>query len=69
VDAVWDEEDGLFWGVLATVSNPSKVKAGGDPAVCGRGGQDLPTGLGGSSETWRTWTICIPYDWDWKNFG
>ncbi len=67
VNATWD--GALYWGVLATVSNPSKVKPGGDPAVCARGGQDLPTGPGGSSETWRTWTICIPYDWDWKNFG
>lgn len=68
-DAVWNGVDGLFWGVLPTVSNPSKVKAGGDPAVCSRGNQDLPTGLNGSSETWRTWTVCIPFDWDWKNFG
>ena len=59
--------DGLYWGVLATVSNAAKVRD--DPAVCARGTQDLPTGPGGSSETWRTWTICIPDDWDWKNFG
>lgn len=68
-NARWDDEDGLFWGVLGTVSNPSKVKPGGDPAVCGRGGQDLATGPGGALENWRTWTICIPSDWDWKNFG
>jgi hypothetical protein len=67
VDATWDGE--LYWGVLPTVQNPSKVRAGGDPAVCGRGTQDLPTGPSLSLETWRTWTICIPYDWDWKNFG
>jgi hypothetical protein len=66
-DAVWDSGDGLFWGVLGSVSNPGKVK--NDPVVCGSGNQNLPTGPGGSSETWRAWTICIPYDWDWKNFG
>jgi hypothetical protein len=64
--ARWDEEDGLFWGVLASVPNPSKVKS--DPVVCGSGTQDLATGTNGAAETWRTWTICIPYDWDWKNF-
>ena len=60
--------DGTFYsGVLATVSNPNKVKTDGtgSPAVCARGSQDLPTGPGGASETWRTWTICIPFDWDW----
>ena len=67
VNAAWDGE--LYWGVLPTVQNPSKVKAEGDPAVCGRGTQDLPTGPSLSLETWRTWTICIPFDWDWKNFG
>ena len=65
--ARWDEDDGLFWGVLATAQNPAKVKA--DPAVCGRGSTDLATGPGGALEKWRTWTICIPYDWDWKNYG
>lgn len=56
-DATFDTSTGMWSGVLATVSNPSKVKT--DPAVCGRGSQDI------SGETWRTWTICIPYDWDW----
>jgi hypothetical protein len=60
-EAIWD--DGFYWGVLATVSNPSKVKSGGDPAVCARGSQEITTG--GVTETWRTWTICIPHDWDW----
>jgi hypothetical protein len=64
-DADWDGE--LFWGVLGTVSNPSKVKD--DPVVCSTGNRSLPTGPNGASETWRTWTICIPKDWDWKNFG
>ena len=56
-DATFDPSTGMWSGVLATVSNPTKVKK--DPAVCGRGSQDI------SGETWRTWTICIPYDWDW----
>jgi hypothetical protein len=63
--AKWDGE--LYWGVLGKVSNPNKVNK--DPVVCAAGTQDLPTGPGGTSETWRTWTICIPKDWDWKNFG
>jgi hypothetical protein len=53
--AQWDGTN--YSGVLTTVSNPSKVKT--DPVVCGRGSQDI------SGETWRTWTICIAYDWDW----
>jgi hypothetical protein len=56
-DATFDTDTGMWSGVLATVSNPSKVKT--DPAVCAHGSQDI------SGETWRTWTICIPYDWDW----
>jgi hypothetical protein len=64
-DAKWDGD--LFWGVLSTVQNPAKVKS--DPAVCARGTTDLATGPGGTPEKWRTWTICIPSDWDWKNFG
>jgi hypothetical protein len=57
--AQWDGTN--YSGVLTTVSNPSKVKTNGtgSPAVCGRGSQDI------SGETWRMWTICIPYDWDW----
>jgi hypothetical protein len=66
-DARWYPDDGLFWGVLGRVSNPSKVRA--DPAVCASGNQSLPTGPGGANETWRAWTICIPSDWDWKNYG
>ena len=65
--AVWNPQDKLYWGVLTTVSNPAKVKK--DPAVCARGTQDLLTGANNTYETWRTWTICIPFDWDWKNFG
>ena len=34
--------DGLFWGVLASVANPSKVK--NDPVVCSSGNQSLATG-------------------------
>ena len=49
-EAQWNPGDGLFWGVLASVSNPSKVKA--DPVVCSSGNQSLATGPGGSSETW-----------------
>ena len=64
--ARWDPDDGLFWGVLASVPNPSKVRS--DPVVCSSGNQSLATGPGGALETWRTWTICIPADWDWKNF-
>jgi len=65
--AKWNASDGLFWGVLSTVQNAGKVRE--DPAVCARGTQDLATGPNGTLETWRTWTICIPSDWDWKNFG
>ena len=64
--AQWNAGDDLFWGVLGSVANPSKVKT--DPVVCGSGNQDLATGPNGAVETWRTWTICIPFDWDWKNF-
>jgi hypothetical protein len=62
--ATWDPSTGMYSGVLTTVSNPSKVKTNGtgSPAVCGRGSQDI------SGETWRTWTVCIPFDWDYK-FG
>jgi len=57
--AAWDGTN--YSGVLDTVSNPSKVKTDGtgSPAVCGRGGTTIGT------ETWRTWTVCIPIDWDW----
>jgi hypothetical protein len=60
--AQWDGTN--YSGVLTTVSNPSKVKTNGtgSPAVCGRGSQDI------DGETWRTWTVCIPFDWDYK-FG
>jgi hypothetical protein len=60
--ATWDPDTEMFSGVLTTVSNPSKVKTNGtgSPAVCGRGNVDI------SGETWRTWTVCIPKDWDWK---
>jgi hypothetical protein len=60
-----DFVDGYYVGVLATVSNPNKVKTDGtgSPAVCGRGTQDITTD--GVTETWRTWDICIPIDWDW----
>jgi hypothetical protein len=57
--STWDSNTKTYSGVLTTVSNPSKVKS--DPAICGRGGfTDL------SGVQWRTWTVCIPYDWDWK---
>jgi hypothetical protein len=64
--AAWNQGDGLFWGVLSSVQNPAKV--GSDPAVCARGTTDLPTGPANALETWRTWTICIPFDWDWKSY-
>ncbi len=53
-----DADCELFYGVLPTVPNPNKVKAGGDPAVCARGNEDI------GGVTYRTWTICIPRDWD-----
>jgi hypothetical protein len=61
-DATWDPSTGMYSGVLTTVANPTKVKTNGtgSPAVCGRGNQDI------SGVTWRTWTVCIPIDWDWK---
>src|SRR5262245_34467206 len=57
--ATWDGTN--YSGVLDTVSNPSKVKTDGtgSPAVCGRGGATI------GGENWRTWTVCIPIDWDW----
>ena len=61
--ATWDPSTGMFSGVLQTVSNPSKVKSGGNPAVCGRGNRDITTN--GITETWRTWTMCVAFDWDW----
>ena len=48
----------FHFGVLYTVANASKTTD--DPVVCARGNADLPTGPGGASETWRTWTHCIP---------
>ena len=48
----------FYWAVLNTVANASKTTD--DPVVCARGNMDLPTGPGGASETWRTWTHCIP---------
>jgi len=57
--STWDPNAKTYSGVLTTVSNASKVK--NDPAICGRGGfTDL------SGVQWRTWTVCIPSDWDWK---
>jgi hypothetical protein len=49
---------GLYWGVLNTVPNASKVTT--DPVVCARGTVDLQTGPNNTFETWRTWTHCIP---------
>jgi len=66
-DAKWNDADHLFWGVLASVPNPSHVT--NDPVVCARGTVNLPTGPGGTSETWRTWTTCVPFDWDWTQKG
>jgi hypothetical protein len=60
--AKWNNGDKLFYGVINSVSNPTKVRS--DPVICGRGTVSLPTGPGGISETWRSWTVCIPYDWD-----
>jgi hypothetical protein len=56
--STWDSSTGTYSGVLTIVSNPSKVKT--NPAICGRGNVDI------SGETWRTWLVCIPIDWDWK---
>ena len=61
--STWDPNTKTYSGVLTTVANPSKVKTDGtgSPAICGRGNfVDL------SGVTWRTWTVCIPFDWDWK---
>ena len=63
--STWDPNTKTYSGVLTTVSNPSKVKTDGtgSPAICGRGNfVDL------SGVTWRAWTVCIPFDWDYK-FG
>jgi hypothetical protein len=61
-DATWDPSTGMYSGVLTTVSNPTKVKTNGtgSPAICARGSVDI------SGVTWRTWTVCIPYDWDYR---
>ena len=65
--ATWNATDELFYGVIYSVANPSKVTT--DPAVCGRGGVDLATGPNGATEQWRSWTICIPIDWDFSIKG
>jgi hypothetical protein len=57
--STWDQNTKTYSGVLTTVSNASKVKT--DPAICGRGGFTDVSGV-----TWRTWTVCIPFDWDYK---
>jgi hypothetical protein len=57
--STWDQNTKTYSGVLTTVSNASKAKT--DPAICGRGGFTDVSGV-----TWRTWTVCIPFDWDWK---
>jgi hypothetical protein len=62
--ATWNPTDQYFHGVIYSVANPSKVTS--DPAVCGRAGVNLPTGPNGATENWRSWTVCIPYDWDWN---
>jgi hypothetical protein len=59
--STWDSSTGTYSGVLTIVANSSKVKT--DPAICGRGNF-----ADGSGVTWRAWTVCIPFDWDYK-FG
>ena len=75
-DARWGCEDPLsttcsdpqFWGVVPDVSNPNKV--GSDPAVCARGTTNLPDPNNNNTVvTWRTWTHCIPTDWDYTPKG
>jgi hypothetical protein len=61
-DTTCPESEQAFWGVIPVVANASKVTT--DPAVCARGNVELPTGPGNALETWRSWTICIPFDWD-----
>jgi hypothetical protein len=67
--AKWDTATGLYWGVLQRIPNcnnaPSHVDAATgdtilDPALCAWGTQTVAGVL------YRTATVLIPYDWDYK---
>jgi hypothetical protein len=65
IKAKWDTETGLYWGVLERIPNCNRARdldRDGilDPALCGWGTQDVGGVL------YRTATVLIPYDWDWK---
>ena len=64
-----DDGTGEFWGVLARVPNCAKtpdVNKDGilDPVLCGWGTVTLSNGL-----SYRSATVLVPYDWDFKVGG
>jgi hypothetical protein len=66
IQSKWDPTTGLYWGVLARVSNCNKTPdANGDgkldPVLCAWGTQTI------NGIDYRTATVLVPYDWDWKN--
>jgi hypothetical protein len=60
VKARWDPQTSLYWGVLQRVPNCGKPPADGSPALCAWGTQTI------NGIDYRTATVLIPYDWDWK---
>jgi hypothetical protein len=55
----------LYWGVLARTPNCNKVPDFNgdeilDPALCAWGTQTI------NGVDYRTATVLVPYDWDWK---
>jgi hypothetical protein len=63
--AKWDTATGLYWGVLERIPNCNRARDLNndgilDPALCGWGTVDIGGVL------YRSATVLIPYDWDWK---
>ena len=70
--AKWDTETGLYWGVLERVPNCNKSvylnsDPVPDPVLCAWGTEDVT--YNGVTTKYRTATVLVPADWDWKNFG
>jgi hypothetical protein len=67
IKAMWDTSTELYWGVLARIPNCNRARdlsspTDGilDPALCAWGTTDI------EGVTYRTATVLVPYDWDWK---
>jgi hypothetical protein len=70
IKAKWDTSTGLYWGVLARIPNCNRARdlpdGDGvldgilDPALCAWGTVDIGGVL------YRSATVLVPYDWDWK---